>query len=161
MASIIELVVDSIKEYIEDHLPEYLTDEESSNSDHLKLPMFGDIFIGDHDIASIDSFPCLLFRYNQIGITQETTTQDLYTFNISFWIAHSDTSYENMQRTLFRYTHCFKAIFDNDRTLGGIATESNITGISYSPVFSGSQGMQMAYIDSVILVQVNRRTGGL
>lgn len=157
MSAIIETVVDRVKTYIEDNLPEYLTDMESSEEDHLKLPMFGDIFIGDHDISSIDSYPSLLFRYGQVGITQETTTEDLFTFNLSFWIVHSDTSYENMQRTLFRYAHCFKAIFDIDRSLGGIATESNITGISFSPVFSGSQSTQMCFIDSVILVQVNRR----
>ena len=156
MASTIETVIDGIKDYISNNIGDYLDDEERSSSDHLRLPDFVNIYVGDHELSAIDSFPALLFRYGQIDITEETTQQDLFTFNLTFWIAVSDSSYENMQRRLFRYSHCFKKIFDDDRTLGDIADESRITGISYSPVMNPGQGMQLCFIDTEIFVLVTR-----
>lgn len=156
MASVVETVIDGIKDYIEDNIGDYLDDEQKTSADQLRLPDFVNIYIGDHELSSIDSFPTLMFRYGDIEITEETTQQDLYTFNLTFWIALSDSSYENMQRRLFRYTHCIKEIFDDDRTLNGIAVESRITNISYSPVMNPSQGLQLGFIDAQIFVLVTR-----
>jgi len=156
MASAIEIVIDGIKDYIEDNIGDYLDEEEKTASDHLRLPNFVNIYLGDHELSAIDAFPTLMFRYGEIEINEETTQQDLYTFNLTFWIALSDSNYEIMQRRLFRYTHCMKKIFDDDRTLNGLAAESRIVNISYSPVLSPSQSMQLGFIDAEIFVLVTR-----
>lgn len=156
MASIVETIFDAVKDHVMDNIKPILKETERDSGDSLTLPMFKQVFRGDTDIMSIKQFPSLLMRYGQVEITNETTGSDLMTIPITFWVMTNGSKLEDLQRKLERYAWCLKELFDEDRTLGGIAVESMVTGISFSPVFSGQQSSQMSFIDTEIQVLVTR-----
>jgi hypothetical protein len=63
MPSIVETVIEGVKDYITSNIGEYLDDMERESADGLRLPNFVNVYLGDHELSAIDSFPTLMFRY--------------------------------------------------------------------------------------------------
>jgi|GEM_PF-4297480 hypothetical protein len=129
--SLVEQCYDEIIDFVTGaNLTAKLADYASRSTDGLPLSKPAVVLLGDYDLKDIrpDQFPVVIVKPGTVTVNPEGEIrplgENLYVFEISFWLGIRGENIQNMQLQLFRYDNAFQDIVDDPRT---VPTQKTLT----------------------------------
>jgi len=151
-----EAILDGLKDHVKDNLDTYLTQIETETTDGISLVDIRDHRVGEYSVEGLNSFPALLYFPEDIGYAYLTTKSEEITISINGILVVREAIKENAVRRLLRYVAGLRALWDNDRTAGGVVDRVSITEVRFFAHIPGVDDRALAEVIMTATKEIQR-----
>jgi len=151
-----EQILDGLKDYIKDNLDTYLTTIETEAADGITLQDIDYHGVGEYDISTLDRFPSLLYFPENIGYEYLTTKSEEITISVNGILVLREVLRENATIKLLRYVAGIRALFDADRTAGGVVDKVKVSEVRFFAHIPGVDDRALAEVIMTATKEIQR-----